>query len=76
MLFATLLVAALLAQTWVVPRYSAVKASYLLPALLPFALALAVGVGATRGMLRGFVRALLLLFSAFATGVTWYGWWT
>lgn len=76
MLFATLLVAALLAQTWVVPRYSAVKASYLLPALLPFALALAVGVGATRGMLRGFVRAFLLLFSAFATSVTWYGWWT
>lgn len=76
MLFATLLVAAFLVQTWVVPRYSAVKASYLLPALLPFALALAVGVGAMRGMLRGFVRAFLLLFSAFATGVTWYGWWT
>jgi hypothetical protein len=75
MLFATLLILSLLAQTWVVPRYSAVKASYLLPALLPVALALAVGVGATRGMLRGFVRAFLLLFSAFATGVTWYGWW-
>ncbi len=76
MLFAALLVAALLVQTWVVPRYSAVKASYLLPALLPFAIALAVGVGVTRGMLRTFVRAFLLLFSAFATGVTWYGWWT
>ena len=63
-------------QTWVVPRYSAVKASYLLPALLPFALALAVGVSSTRGVLRGFVRVFLLLFSAFATVVTWYGWWT
>ena len=76
MLFATLLVVALLVQTWVVPRYSAVKASYLLPALLPFALALAVGVSSTRGVLRGFVRVFLLLFSAFATVVTWYGWWT
>ena len=76
MLFATLLLAAFLLQTWVVPRYSAVKASYLLPALLPFALALAVGLGATRGVVRGFVRVFLLLFSAFATGVTWYGWWT
>jgi hypothetical protein len=75
-LFAVLLVAAFLVQTWVVPRYSAVKASYLLPALLPFALALAVGVSSTRGVARGFVRAFLLLFSAFATGVTWYGWWT
>ena len=76
MLFAALLVAAFLVQTWVVPRYSAVKASYLLPALLPFALALAVGLSTARGAMRGLLRAFLLLFSAFATGVTWYGWWT
>jgi hypothetical protein len=76
MLFAALLFVAFLVQTWVVPHYSAVKASYLLPALLPATLALAVGVGATRGAARGFLRAVLLIFSAFATAVTWYGWWT
>ncbi len=51
LLFAALLFAALLVQTWVVPRFSAVKASYLLSALLPASLALGVGV-ATRASAR------------------------
>jgi hypothetical protein len=73
--FALLLLAAFLAQTWAVPVYSAVKASYLLPALLPAALALAVGLAGVPPGARGALRAALLAIGAFATGVTWYGWW-
>ena len=40
-LFGVLLLGAFVLQTWLVPVYSAVKASYLLPALLPAALLLA-----------------------------------
>jgi hypothetical protein len=73
--FALLLAAAFAAQTWAVPVYSAVKASYLLPALLPAALALAAGLSAARGRARTALRAALLAIGAFATFVTWYGWW-
>jgi hypothetical protein len=72
LLFAALLFAALLAQTWFVPRFSAVKASYLLAALLPAALALGVGV-ATAGPV---ARGALLAIGGYATFLTWYGWWT
>jgi len=73
--FALLLAAAFAAQTWAVPVYSAVKASYLLPALLPVALALAARLSAARGRARSGLRAALLAIGAFATFVTWYGWW-
>ena len=43
-------------QTWVVPRYSAVKASYLLPALVPVSLALGIGVASRRGVPRAALR--------------------
>jgi hypothetical protein len=71
-----LLFAALLAQTWVVPRFSAVKASYLLSALLPATLALGVGVATSRSRTRAALRSVLLASAAFDTVLTWYGWWT
>jgi hypothetical protein len=71
--YGALLFAAFLAQTWLVPRYSAVKASYLLSALLPAAIALAVGLDATRA--RGVWRAALLAIAAYASFLTWWGWW-
>jgi hypothetical protein len=73
--FGALLLAAFLVQTWVVPRYSAVKASYLLPALLPAAIALAVGLSASAGTVRAILRAALLGIAAGMTALTWYGWW-
>jgi len=76
LVFAALLFAAFLAQTWVVPRYTAVKASYLLSALLPAALALAVGVAEASGRWRTLWRAALLATAAYMTFLTWYGWWT
>jgi hypothetical protein len=60
----------------VVPRYTAVKASYLLSALLPAALALAVGVEGASPRWRTLWRAALLAIAAYATFLTWYGWWT
>ena len=76
LIFGALLFVAFLAQTWAVPRYTAVKASYLLSALLPAALALAVGMSATGPRLRTLWRSALLGVSAYATFLTWYGWWT
>jgi hypothetical protein len=75
LLFGALLFAAFLVQTWLVPRYSAVKASYLLPALLPAAIALAFGLATRAPRTRAVLRAALLLLGAYYTFVTWYGWW-
>ena len=62
-------------QAWTVPHYSAVKASYLLPAILPAALLLASGMeGLPRGRLAA--RAALLVLAAGYTALTWYGWWS
>jgi hypothetical protein len=72
---AALLLGAFLAQTWLVPRYSAVKASYLLSALLPAAIALAFGLTGTSGALRSALRAALLAIAAWSTFLTWWGWW-
>lgn len=72
--FAALLCAAFLVQTWVVPRFSAVKASYLLSAALPVALALEAGL--THARRRAPLRVGLLATSAWATFLTWYGWWS
>lgn len=75
LLFLALLFAALLAQIWVVPRFSAVKASYLLSALLPAGLALGIGVATARPRARGALRCALLAIGGYATFLTWYGWW-
>jgi hypothetical protein len=74
--YAALLGAAFLAQTWLVPRYSAVKASYLLSALLPAALALASGVAASGPRGRIAWRAALVAIAAYLCFLTWWGWWT
>jgi len=76
LLFGALLFAALLAQTWWVPRFSAVKASYLLSALLPGALLLGIGVATARPRVRVALRCALLAIGAYATFLTWWGWWT
>jgi hypothetical protein len=75
LLFAALLFAAFIVQTWMVPRFSAVKASYLLSALLPASLALGVGVATARPRARVVVRGALLAIGGYATFLTWYGWW-
>ncbi|RIL07580.1 MAG: hypothetical protein DCC71_02295, partial [Proteobacteria bacterium] len=74
--FGALLVVALLVQTWVVPVYSAVKASYLLSASIAAAIALAAGLAALAGRGRAAARAALLGVGAYATFLTWYGWWS
>ncbi len=75
-LFAALLGAAFVLQSWVFPHYSAVKASYLLPAALPACYALCVGLGALPGAWRAAARAGLLALAAGSTALTWYGWWS
>lgn len=76
MAFAAILTVAFLRYTWVVPRVSAVKASYLLPALLPASIALALGTEALRGPGRAATRVLLLAGAALTSSVLWLGWWT
>lgn len=74
--FAALLALAFAVQVWVVPRYSAVKASYLLPALLPACLLLAAGLASRRPRTRAVLRGLLVATGAFGCALTWYGWWS
>jgi len=66
---------ALLRYTWVLPAYSAVKASYLLSAALPAAACLALGLGAASGARRAGLRGALLALALACTLVTWRGWW-
>lgn len=75
LLYAALLFTAFLVQTWLVPRYSAVKASYLLSALLAPALGIAIALGARGPILRNFLRGSLLAIAAYTTFLTWWGWW-
>jgi hypothetical protein len=75
MTLAATLSLAFLRYTWLLPHISAVKASYLLPALLPASIALAVGTEAFYGTARAAIR-LILLAGALATSVAlWLGWW-
>jgi 4-amino-4-deoxy-L-arabinose transferase-like glycosyltransferase len=75
LVYAAVIVTAFLVQTWVVPVYSAVKASYLLSALLPFSVLLALGVARAQGRVRSVLRAALLGIAVYDVGLTWYGWW-
>lgn len=75
LLFGVLLVAALLRYTWTLPAYSAVKASYLLPAALPAALLLACGLSGLSPRWRTPARGLCLAFGVMASAVLWQGWW-
>ncbi len=78
LLFAAVMGVALLRYTWILPSYSAVKASYLLPALLPVALCVACGLARLPGGWRQAGRAALLGLGVAGTAVTTWGWhlWT
>lgn len=75
LLFGALLGAAFAVQAWTVPHYSAVKASYLLPAALPACLLLALGLTSLPSGRRP-ARFGLLALACACTGLTWYGWWS
>ncbi len=75
LLFLGLLVVSLLRYCWIFRTFSAVKASSLLPALLPATAALAVGLTRAPAAWRGWLRGALLGIGALATAVTSWGWW-
>jgi hypothetical protein len=75
LLLGALLLAALVRYTWVLPTYSAVKASYLLPAALPSSLLLAWGLADRSPRVRALARSFCLALSLVASGVLWQGWW-
>ncbi len=75
LLLAAGLLLALLRYTWLLPAYSAVKASYLLSAALPAAACLALGLEAVPARRRGWLRGALLALALACTLVTWRGWW-
>lgn len=75
LLYGALLFAVFLLQTWLVPRYSAVKASYLLSALLLPSLGLGAALAARGRFARTALRAALLAIAAYTTFLTWWGWW-
>lgn len=60
---------------WQVPRFSAVKGSYLLPALLPATTLLAVGLRGMPDRLRRPVEAILLLGALGTTAAFWLAVW-
>lgn len=73
--FFVVLLAAFVRYTWVIPHCSAVKASYLLSALLPGSIFLALGLGALGPRFRTVARGALLVFSAASAGTFWLGAW-
>ncbi len=75
LLLGALMVAALVRYTWVLPAYSAVKASYLLPAALPAALLVACGLSGLSPRWRGPARGFCLALGLMASAVLWQGWW-
>ncbi len=76
LVFAAALMVAFLRYTWMLPAYSAVKASYLLPASLSAALLLALGLDGLgpRARVAARIGCLALAFSS--TLVLWQVWWT
>jgi hypothetical protein len=75
LLFLTLLFASLIRYSWVIPAFSAVKASYLLSATFPATLLLAIGIDGLDPRLRNLARGALLAVALGMTLVFWYGWW-
>jgi hypothetical protein len=74
--FAALLLVAFARYVWVIPHYSAVKASYLLPALLPALLLVSEGLGTLPPRARSAARAGCVALGLAGLAVTWQGWWT
>jgi len=73
--FAALLLLSLLRYAWMIPRYSAVKASYLLPAMLPAARALEAGLSALPAAGQTLARIALLGLGLAGSALITYGWW-
>jgi len=69
------LAVAFLGYSWQYPTYAAVKAQYMLPALLPLTFLVGEGLTAARPPLRNLLRAALLAIAIGATALTWWGWW-
>ena len=76
LIFAAALIVAFLRYTWMLPAYSAVKASYLLPASLSAALVLGLGLDGLGPRARIAARIGCLALSFSATLVLWQVWWT
>jgi hypothetical protein len=76
LVFGALLLLAFLRYAWVIPHYSAVKASYLLPALLPGLLLVVEGLAALPGRARRVVRGACVALGWAGLALTWQGWWT
>jgi hypothetical protein len=74
-LFLALLFVSLLRYSWVIPAFSAVKASYLLSAVFPTTLLLAIGMERLDLRWRALARSAVLFASLGMTFVFWYGWW-
>jgi Dolichyl-phosphate-mannose-protein mannosyltransferase len=72
---AAAILASLLVYTWIVPFYSAVKASYLLPGWLGVGALLAAGLEEIPAAWRSFARAAVLGVAAIDTIVTSAVWW-
>lgn len=71
-----LLLCLLLRYSWILPQYSAVKASYLLPATLAGAILLAAGLCNLPSRWVPAARGSLLALALGGTALTWYSWWT
>ncbi len=76
LLFLGLLLVALLRYTWVLPTYSAVKASYLVAALLPMGLVFAEALRSLAGWRRTLARGFLLLLALGDVALMRFGWWS
>jgi hypothetical protein len=76
LVFAAILLVAFLRYTWLLPAYSAVKASYLLPASLSAALLLALGLDGLSPRVRVAARIGCLALAFGSTLVLWQVWWT
>ncbi len=66
---------AFLGYSWRYPTYAAVKAQYMLPALLPLTLLTATGLESAKPALRSVLRGALVLIAAGFIAATWWGWW-
>ena len=75
LLFLVLLLAALARYTWILPHYSTVSASYLLPAMLPAALLVATCMSALPPSANIPLWVALLAVTLSAAELTRQGWW-
>jgi hypothetical protein len=66
---------AFLVYSWRYPTYAAVKARYMLPALLPLTYLAGQGLTAAALPLRHLLRGALLAIAVGSTALTYWGWW-